>query len=118
MTYTVYGIKACDTCRKAVRWLNEQGIEAQLYDLREDGLPKGLLTDWLRELGAESLVNRRSTTWRELDETQREKAMGSDAESILLQHPTLIKRPLVQVNGQWVNGFSARQYETLFAGAD
>ncbi len=90
---TVYGIKQCDTCRKALKWLLAQGIEHQFHDFRNDGLPTGLLQSWLDSAFAGRLVNRRSTTWRQLTDEQRQLE-GDALLELLQQHPTLIKRPV------------------------
>ena len=90
---TVYGIKQCDTCRKALKWLEGQGVEHHFHDFRVDGLDTELLEGWLESGFADKLVNRRSTTWRQLDEEQRQFE-GDDLCGLLLQHPTLIKRPV------------------------
>lgn len=90
---TVYGIKQCDTCRKALAWLKQKDIEHRFHDLRTDGLEAGLLRGWLDSEFADRLVNRRSTTWRQLSEEQRQ-ARGDALLELLLQYPTLIKRPV------------------------
>ncbi len=76
---TVYGIKQCDTVRKAVKWLDQQGIEHRFHDFRTDGLQAELLQAWLDSDFSDKLVNRRSTTWRKLSEAQRQ----SEGESLL-----------------------------------
>lgn len=109
---TVYGIKQCDTCRKALTWLKQRGIEHRFHDLRADGLDAGLVQAWLDSDFAEQLVNRRSTTWRQLSETQRESE-GEALLNLLLQFPTLIKRP-VFVDGQILAiGFKPGELEGL-----
>ena len=90
---TVYGIKQCDTCRKALKWLTAEGTDHRFHDFRVDGLSKELLADWLNSPHADKLVNRRSTTWRQLTDEQR-KLEGDDLVTLLLEHPTLIKRPV------------------------
>ena len=90
---TVYGIKQCDTVRKALKWLDQEGIEHRFHDFRTDGLPTGLLQTWLDSEFSDKLVNRRSTTWRQLSETQRQSE-GETLLNLLLQFPTLIKRPV------------------------
>ena len=90
---TVYGIKQCDTCRKALKWLQAQGIEHQFHDFRVDGLDRKMLKAWLASPFAEQLVNRRSTTWRQLSDQQREM-QGAGQLQLLLENPTLIKRPV------------------------
>jgi arsenate reductase (glutaredoxin) len=110
----IYGIKTCDTCRKARKWLDEQGKSYHWHDLREDGLDAALVRRWLDTLGPEALVNRRSTTWRNLDPAVRDKAMKADsAAAVLLAHPTLVKRPVFEQDGQVLVGFNAAVREVL-----
>ena len=109
---TVYGIRQCDTCRKALGWLEQKGIEHRFHDLRTDGLDAGLLKQWLDSEFSGLLVNRRSTTWRQLSETQRQ-SQGRALADLLLEHPTLIKRP-VFVRGKIVAvGFKPKELEDL-----
>ena len=117
MKTTLYGLKNCDTCRKAVKWLAEQNITATLHDLRADGLDEALLDKWLDELSWETLLNRRSTTWRQLSDEQRDDLDADKARGLMLAQPSLIKRPLVQLNGRWIIGYSEASYATLLAGA-
>lgn len=118
MGNTLYGLKACDSCRKAMRWLAEQGITVSLHDLREDGLQDQLLETWLDEFGIDALLNRRSTTWRSLEASEREPINLAGARQLLRDHPTLIKRPVLSLNGQWILGYSEAKYATLLAGSD
>ena len=90
---TVYGIKQCDTCRKALKWLAAEGIGHQFHDFRSDGLHVDLLRGWLESSFADKLVNRRSTTWRQLTGRQR-SSEGDALLELLIKHPTLIKRPV------------------------
>jgi len=90
---TVYGIRQCDTCRKALAWLEQNAIEHRFHDFRADGLEPGLLRGWLDSEFSDRLINRRSTTWRQLGEEQRQ-AQGDALLHLLLQYPTLIKRPV------------------------
>jgi Spx/MgsR family transcriptional regulator len=113
---TIYGIRQCDTCRKALKWLDREGVSHRVHDLRQDGLDARLVSDWLASEFAARLVNRRSTTWRTLDEQQ--KASEGDAlVKLLLEHPTLIKRPVVVTEQIVAVGFSPAQWQQLFAGA-
>ena len=91
---TIYGIKQCDTCRRALKWLAAQGVDHRFHDFRVDGLQDDLLNAWLSSSFAEKLVNRRSTTWRQLSEEQKQAAVA-DLLPLLLEHPTLIKRPVI-----------------------
>ena len=94
---TVYGIRQCDTCRKALKWLDAQGLDHQFHDLRADGLHAPLVDRWLASSFGEQVVNRRSTTWRGLSEDERSRA-GEGLVALLLEHPTLVKRPVVMVD--------------------
>jgi Spx/MgsR family transcriptional regulator len=102
---TVYGIKQCDTCRKALKWLAGQDIEHQFHDFRSDGLQADLLRDWLGSSFAGKLVNRRSTTWRQLSGEQR-CSEGDALLELLLKHPTLIKRPVLVIDEIVAVGFN------------
>ena len=112
---TLYGIRNCDTVRKARRWLDEHRIEYRYHDLRSDGLTPALLDDWIRELGWENLLNRRGTTWRQLPETQRSHLDAATAKAIMLQHPAIIKRPIIDLGAVRSLGFSRGQFAALFS---
>ena len=96
---TVYGIRQCDTCRKALKWLDQEGLAHELHDLRADGLDLARVSSWMDSPFSDRLVNRRSTTWRGLAESQKQ-AGGSAQLDLLVRHPTLLKRPLFEVEGQ------------------
>ncbi|NNL96513.1 MAG: Spx/MgsR family RNA polymerase-binding regulatory protein [Xanthomonadales bacterium] len=101
----VYGIKQCDTCCKALKWLKGQGIEHRFHDLRVDGLDRSTIEAWLDSEFAEQLLNRRSTTWRQLDESQRN---ANDVAALILEFPTLLKRPVFSASREIIAvGFSA-----------
>lgn len=105
---TVYGIKQCDTCRKALKWLAGQGIEHGFHDFRVDGLRAEMLRGWLGSPFADKLVNRRSTTWRQLTDEQR-KSEGEALLELLLEHPTLIKRPVFVTSDIVAIGFNPKE---------
>ena len=109
---TVYGIKQCDTVRKALKWLDQEGIEHRFHDFRTDGLPAELLQTWLDSEFSDKLVNRRSTTWRQLSETQRQSE-GEALLNLLLQFPTLIKRPVFVKEQIVAIGFNPEELEGL-----
>lgn len=114
MTATLYGIKNCDTVQAARRWLEAHGIEYVFHDVRADGLTLSRVQDWLREIGAATLINRRSTTWKQLDAATRDGLEGNTAAALLVANPTLIKRPVLDIGHQRVVGFSAENYGELF----
>ena len=111
---TLYGISNCDTIRKARRWLKENGIDYRFHDVREDGINEALLSTWMKQLDWELLLNRRSSSWRRLPAATRENINPKAALDIMLQQPTIIKRPLLDHHGQLHPGFSAAQYDAIF----
>jgi arsenate reductase (glutaredoxin) len=93
---TVYGIPNCDTVKKARVWLTEHGVEHGFHDFKKQGVPASELDRWLAAAGWETLVNRKGTTWRGLDEATRESVTDTaSARSLLLAHSSAIKRPVV-----------------------
>lgn len=108
---TVYGIKQCDTVRKALKWLDQQGVKHQFHDFRVDGLQAELLQGWLDSEFAGTLVNRRSTTWRQLSDEQRQSE-GEALIGLLMAHPTLIKRPVFVTDQIVAIGFKPAELES------
>lgn len=113
----LYGIDTCDSCRKARQWLATAGIEHAWIDLRRDGVSRETLEAWRDALGDAALINKRSKTWRDFDESARERALA-DPVAVLVDHPTLIKRPILETATATLAGFSAPRYEAALAGAD
>ena len=111
---TLYGIKNCDTVRKARKWLDQHGIEYAFHDFRSDGLERDTVASWLDELGWETLLNRRSTSWKALDSTVREGMDDRQALAAIMEQPTLIKRPLLDTGHERHTGFSAADYARIF----
>jgi Spx/MgsR family transcriptional regulator len=111
---TLYGIKNCDTVRKARNWLDQHSIEYSFHDLREDGIEPATVRAWLAELGWETVVNRRSTSWKALDPARRERMDADDALAAILESPTLVKRPLLDTGHELHAGFSPAAYQSLF----
>ncbi|MCV6605830.1 MAG: ArsC family reductase, partial [Porticoccaceae bacterium] len=97
---TLYGIKNCDTVKKARRWLDENDISHHFHDFRVDGLETEQVARWAQQVGWEVLVNKRSTTWKQLDQARRDTMDGSSSISAMVEHPTLIKRPVLENNGE------------------
>lgn len=111
-TITLYGIKNCDTVKKARRWLDDNGISYHFHDVRTDGLDAARVDAWLGELGLE-LINRRSTSWKALDEQTRNELNVENAREVILAHPTLIKRPLLDTGRERRVGFKPAEYQAL-----
>ena len=94
---TLYGIPNCDTVKKARAWLQAHGVAHDFHDFKKLGVPEAALDEWLAQLGWELLVNRKGTTWRQLDEATRASVVdAASARPVLLAHPSLIKRPVVR----------------------
>lgn len=111
---TLYGIKNCDTVRKARKWLDLHKIDYRFHDFREDGLDEEAVASWIDELGWQNLLNRRSQTWKTLDAHTRDTMNDDAARKAVLSHPTLIKRPLLDTGQQRYTGFSAANYARIF----
>lgn len=110
---TLYGIRNCDTCRKARKWLDGAGIAHRFHDFRADGLTPETVAGWIAELGGDVLVNRRGTTWRKLTESERGRATGDGAAALIAANPTLIKRPVFDLGDRRMVGFSDRTRAAL-----
>lgn len=111
---TVYGIKNCDTVKKARKWLDARSIDYAFHDVREDGLERQAVAQWIDELGWENVVNKRSTSWKALDQKARENMDADSALDAVMSQPTLIKRPLLDTGKARYTGFSAASYTKIF----
>ena len=112
---SVYGLKNCDTCRKALNWLDTNGQVCQFHDFRAEGVNESHLRRWIADKGLKKILNTRSTTWRGLSAEQK-NGVDSDVESavaLMLEHPALIKRPVFEYEGEIVVGFTAAELEAL-----
>lgn len=110
--YILYGIKNCDTVKKARKWLESNDVNYQFHDFRVDGLTAEMIEQWFATVGWEKFVNKRSTTWRQLDDAQKENLNEQSAATLLLDNPTLIKRPVLDNGITILVGFSAESYQT------
>lgn len=97
---TLYGLPQCDSCRKARRWLEQNGAQVRFHDFRKDGVPAERLRHWLDVLGWQQVLNRRSTTWRNFDPAARDAVDdAASALALLRAEPTAIKRPVIEWSG-------------------
>ena len=110
---TLYGIKNCDTIRKARRWLEAHDVEYRFHDFRADGISEEMLAPWIEELGWEKLLNRRGTTWRKLPEAQHDAIDSDSAVHIMLTQPAIIRRPVLDTGETRHIGFSEDDYASL-----
>jgi len=110
---TLYGIKNCDSVRKARNWLEASGVTFQFHDFRRDGLDACLLQEWIKQPGWEKLLNRRSTTWRQLSSDETADLDARKAATLMLQYPTLIKRPLLDTGSTRHVGFDEKRWREL-----
>ena len=112
---TLYGLKNCDTCKKAINALEGAGHELNFIDIRADADLGSKVPAWLGMVGAAALLNKRSTTWRGLSEAEQAGALGGEVEALLVAHPTLIKRPVIEREHEVMVGWTPAVQETLDA---
>lgn len=113
MSITVYGIPNCDTVRKARKWLEQHQVTFHFHDVRAEPVPASTIAGWLEQLGGDTVINKRSTAWRQLSAEQKQLATNEDAVRLLQGHPTLMKRPLLDCRGTFSAGFNDKQWLSL-----
>jgi arsenate reductase len=111
---TLYGIPNCDTVKKARTWLTDNGIDFTFHDFRKDGLEHSHVESWLASLGCETVINKRSTSWKALTDDTKASLNDSSAVALILASPTLVKRPLLDNNGVFSVGFKPAAYDSIF----
>lgn len=115
MAVVLYGISNCDTVKKARNWLAANEVGYAFHDFKKEGVSDNLLHGWLAATEWETLLNRKGTTWRGLDETQKASVTGpQNAISLMLEYPSLIKRPVLSFHGKVHVGFSPETYQQIF----
>jgi len=107
---TVFGIKSCDTCRRAKKYLSEQDIEFQFHDVREDGLDIQMLERWAARIDWQKLLNKQSLTWRKIPEVDRADMTKNKAFALMIDRPTLLKRPVLEADKFLAVGFSEKRF--------
>lgn len=110
---TLYGIPNCDTIKKARKWLKDNGKDYSFHDYKKQGVPEKELRSWVKQLGWETLLNKRGTTWRKLDEATKASVDEASAIQIMLDNPSIIKRPVLSSGKTLLVGFSADEYAQL-----
>jgi Spx/MgsR family transcriptional regulator len=116
MTVTIYGIKNCDTMKKARTWLEEHGVAYDFHDYKASGIDRAHLEKWTQEAGWETVLNRAGTTFRKLPDADRENLDQEKAIALMLEQPSMIKRPVVDADGKLLVGFKPEIYGGFFKG--
>ena len=114
---TVYGIKNCDTIKKTLKWLNNEQIEYGFHDYKKEGIDSKTLQRWCAKVDWEELVNRRGTTWRKLPESKRDGLNQTKAIQLMIDNPSLIKRPVIENGKQVIVGFNESTLSELLTKA-
>jgi arsenate reductase (glutaredoxin) len=113
-TPTIYGIKNCDTMKKARAWLDGHGIAYRFHDYKAEGIDRARLAGWVRELGWEKVLNRAGTTFRALPEADKEGLVEMKAIALMLAQPSMIKRPVLDIGARRLLGFKPELYQAAF----
>ena len=107
----LYGIPNCDTVKKARKWLDAKGVEYAFHDYKKQGADPAKLTNWVHTHGVDAVLNRRGTTFRKLSDAEKADIDAAKAVTLLVQHPSMIKRPVVEHPGGTLVGFKENEWE-------
>ena len=111
---TIYGIKNCDTMKKARSWLESKKVAHAFHDYKAAGIGKATLEGWVKKVGWQVLINRAGTTFRKLPDADKEDITEKKAVALMLAQPSLIKRPVLDAKGRLTVGFKPEEYKSLF----
>jgi arsenate reductase len=111
---TIYGIKNCDTMKKARAWLDKHGVDYSFHDYKTAGIDKDRLARWSKAVGWETLLNRAGTTFRKLPDAEKASLTEKKAMALMLAQPSMIKRPVLEVGGKLLVGFRPESYDAAF----
>lgn len=114
MKPTIYGIRNCDTMKKAFAWLEAKKVDYQFHDYKKEGVPAGKLKEWAKRAGWEKLANTRGPTWRKIADAEKVALNEAKAISLLERNSSAIKRPIVEAGGKLLVGFDPAQFEATF----
>ncbi|WP_312406123.1 ArsC family reductase [Rhizobium sp.] len=117
MAITIYGIKNCDTMKKARTWLDQNGVSYAFHDYKTSGIDRDHLQAWVDKAGWEVVLNRAGTTFKKLDEADRQNVDQAKAIELMLAQPSMIKRPVLEADGKLLIGFKPEIYENAFRDA-
>jgi Spx/MgsR family transcriptional regulator len=115
MTITIYGIKNCDTMKKARTWLDDKGVAYTFHDYKAQGIDRPNLEAWTSEAGWETVLNRAGTTFKKLDDADKQDLTREKAIELMLAQPSMIKRPVLEKDGKLIVGFKPEIYEAAFS---
>ena len=110
----LYGISNCDTVKKAKNWLETHNIDYKFHDFRKQGLDANTINQWLQSVSWDKILNKRSTSWRNLDPSIQQTVNETNIVDLLIENPTLIKRPVMDVNDTITLGFNSDTYQGIF----
>lgn len=114
MTIDLYGIPNCDTVKKARLWLEGKGLDYTFHDYKKEGADPARVAAWIETAGLDQVLNRRGTTYRKLSDAEKAEIDAGAAVSVLVQHPSTIKRPIVEHEGGLLVGFRAEEWDAAF----
>lgn len=114
-TTTVYGIPNCDTVKKSRKWLDSHKVSYEFHDYKKKGIDKKTLQAWSKALGWETLLNTRGTTWRKLDDVDKEGINEAKALDLMIEHTSMIKRPVIEQGDVLLVGFNDDEFQRLLA---
>jgi arsenate reductase len=116
MAITIYGIKSCDTMKKARGWLDKHGVDYAFHDYKTEGIERTRLARWCDQVGWETLLNRAGTTFRKLPDKDKQGIDKAGAIALMLAQPSMIKRPVLDFGGELLVGFKPEAYRDAFGG--
>ena len=114
MTVTIYGIKNCDTMKKAFAWFDARGVAYDFHDYKKSGVTKAQLTQWCRATGWQAVLNRAGTTFRKLNDADKQTLTQDKAIALMIAQPSMIKRPILETGSKLEIGFTPERYAALF----
>lgn len=113
----IFGIRSCDTCRRATKWLEQHGVQHEYLDIRGDGLTDDVVRRWQARVDWEEMINKRSITWRKIPAVDREDLDADSARHLILAYPTVLRRPVLELPDRLLLGFDEAVYEEAIRAA-
>ncbi|NVJ51946.1 MAG: arsenate reductase [Gammaproteobacteria bacterium] len=110
----IYGIKNCDTMKKAFKFFAQHQLDYEFIDYKKQGIDAQLAAKFIKAIPLQTLINQRGTTWRKLDDATKENLNQETAATLMMEHTSIVKRPIIEFNQQYEVGFNSERYEELF----